>query len=83
MYKRTLSPGITNFRIDQAYKVALENGALGGKLLGAGDGGYFLFYVPTKNKLNFIKAIEKKKLFIEPFTFDNDGLRSWVTKNKI
>ena len=81
--KKMFSKKITNKSLDAIYDYAIKHGALGGKLLGAGDGGYFLFYVPTKNKLSFIKAIEKKKLFIEPFTFDNDGLRSWVTKNKI
>ena len=53
------------------------------RLLGAGDGGYFLFYVPTHNKINFIKAIKKKNLHIEPFTFDDIGLRSWITKDRL
>ena len=65
------------------YDYAIKSGAVGGKLLGAGDGGYFLFYVPTHKKIGFIKLMKKKKLFVESFTFDSNGLRSWTTKNKI
>ena len=81
--KKMFSKKITNTYLNKIYDYGIKNGALGGKLLGAGDGGYFLFYVPTHNKLNFIKAIKKKKLFVEPFTFDSHGLRSWITKNRI
>ncbi len=81
--KKLFSKKITNKKLDKIYDYAIENGALGGKLLGAGDGGYFLFYVPTHNKMDFIKAIKKKSLYIEPFTFDNIGLRSWITKDRL
>jgi len=81
--KKLFSKKITNKKLDNIYDYAIKNGALGGKLLGAGDGGYFLFYVPTHNKINFIKSIKKKKLFIEPFTFDDIGLRTWVTKDRL
>ena len=80
--KKKFSKKISNKDLDTIYKYAIDNGALGGKLLGAGDGGYFLFYVPTRNKIKFIESIKRKKLFIEPFTFDDEGLRSWVTKDK-
>ena len=81
--KKLFSEKITNKKLDNIYEYAIKNGALGGKLLGAGDGGYFLFYVPTHNKINFIKAIKKKNLHIEPFTFDDIGLRSWITKDRL
>ena len=42
--KRSLSSKISNNRLDEIYSKALENGVIGGKLLGAGGGGYFLFY---------------------------------------
>ena len=54
---------------------------MGGKLLGAGNGGYFIFYVPTFNKIDFIDKMNKN-LALESFTFDNYGLRSWITKKK-
>ncbi|MDA7841238.1 CBS domain-containing protein [Gammaproteobacteria bacterium] len=81
--KKKFSKKISNKFLDQIYSYAIKSGAVGGKLLGAGDGGYFLFYVPTHKKIDFIKLMKKKKLFVEPFTFDDNGLRSWTTKNKI
>jgi D-glycero-alpha-D-manno-heptose-7-phosphate kinase len=47
--KRTLVKGITNEKIEYAYEKALQAGATGGKLLGAGGGGFLLFYVPEQN----------------------------------
>ena len=81
--KKQFSDKITSPFLDEIYNYALNNGALGGKLLGAGGGGYFLFYVPTFNKIRLINAIKEKGLEIEAFTFDNIGLRSWITKEKI
>ena len=81
--KKQFSQKITNKKLDAIYDYAIKHGAIGGKLLGAGDGGYFLFYVPTHNKISFINAVKKKRLFVEPFTFDDIGLRSWITKNRL
>lgn len=52
--KRKLASGITNPRIDDAYEKALSAGATGGKLLGAGGGGFLLFYVP-EHRHNSVK----------------------------
>lgn len=46
--KKMLSPHVSNYEIDQMYKTAKSCGALGGKVLGAGGGGFMLFYVPHK-----------------------------------
>jgi len=46
--KRQLASRITSSEIDDIYELALKNGALGGKILGAGGGGFFLFYCPEK-----------------------------------
>lgn len=81
--KKNFSSKITTPYLDEIYEYALKNGALGGKLLGAGGGGYFLFYVQTFNKLKLMKSLKDKGLQIETFTFDNVGLRSWITKEKI
>jgi len=53
--KKSLSSAITNSSIDEIYNNAIKKGALGGKLLGAGGGGFFLFYVPYFRQKNFIK----------------------------
>ena len=81
--KKNFSSKITTPYLDEIYEYALSNGALGGKLLGAGGGGYFLFYVQTFNKIKLMKALRDKKLDIDTFTFDESGLRSWITKEKI
>lgn len=81
--KKNFSSKITTPFLNEIYDYALQNGALGGKLLGAGGGGYFLFYVQTFNKLKLMNSLKERGLEIETFTFDNIGLRSWVTKEKI
>ena len=81
--KKNFSAKISNQSLDEIYKFAIEKGALGGKLLGAGGGGYFLFYVPTFKKLDLINLLEEKGYKIDTFTFDKIGLRSWITKEKI
>ncbi len=71
LLKKTLSNKISNTLIDNIYETALLNGALGGKLLGAGGGGFILFYVP-KNKQKAVKTALKKFNHV-PFSFENQG----------
>ena len=64
--------------MDKIYKGAIENGALGGKLLGAGGGGYFLFFAPSNKRNNLISWIRKNnELMYTPFRFEKKGLQSW------
>jgi len=49
LLKKSLANNISNPIVDNYYKLALKNGALGGKLLGAGGGGFLLFYCPLEN----------------------------------
>lgn len=70
-FKRTLSDRITNDEIDAMYKKAMDNGALGGKLLGAGGGGFMLLYVPQDKQEN-VKQCFKNQKFV-PFTFEDRG----------
>ncbi len=76
--KRTLANNITNDEINQFYETALKNGALGGKLLGAGGGGFILLYVPEKNQSKVRTALEKY-MFV-PFSFENEGSRILYSK---
>lgn len=71
MLKRTLASGISNTSIDLAYARALENGALGGKLLGAGGGGFLLFYCPEDRQQKLVAAMKPFRKF--DFKFDHDG----------
>lgn len=68
--KRTLASGISNPVIDEAYEVAMKNGALGGKLLGAGGGGFLLFYVTEDKQEQLKRAISLPEM---PFEFDGQG----------
>jgi len=55
--KRSLSDRVSNTTIDSIYQLGLESGASGGKLLGAGGGGFFLFYVPAENHRKFLEGM--------------------------
>jgi D-glycero-alpha-D-manno-heptose-7-phosphate kinase len=69
--KKKLDKDITNSFLDDIYNQAKFNGAIGGKILGAGAGGFFLFYVPEHNKKYFIKKMSF--LTHVPFAFENEG----------
>lgn len=69
--KKKLDKDITNSFLDDIYNQAKFNGAVGGKVLGAGAGGFFLFYVPENNKRYFIKKMSF--LTHVPFAFENEG----------
>lgn len=68
--KRTLASGISNPDIDKAYEAAMNSGALGGKLLGAGGGGFLLFYCEPENQERLRKNIGLKEF---EFKFEQDG----------
>ena len=71
MIKRSLTSKITTPYIDKIYETAIEAGALGGKLLGAGGGGFILFFVKPESQP---KVKEKlKNLLYVPFKFENLG----------
>jgi D-glycero-alpha-D-manno-heptose-7-phosphate kinase len=78
--KREFSSRISNSFLDQIYEGALQHGAIGGKLLGAGGGGFFLFYTPPFKRHHLVKWLESKDLIIHPFRFDPEGLRAWSVR---
>jgi D-glycero-alpha-D-manno-heptose-7-phosphate kinase len=69
--KRGLSAGVSTDSIDAIYQEALKAGAVGGKLLGAGGGGFLLFYVEPEKQPSVRKALDK--LLYVPFMFENTG----------
>ena len=79
--KRNLSSMISTDYIDSIYSGALEHGATGGKLLGAGGGGFFIFYVPPFKKYALMTYLESINLTIQPFRFEPDGLKAWVSRD--
>ena len=78
--KKKLSPSITNPGINKIYDMAIKKGALGGKLLGAGGGGFFIFYVPYFKQKSFIKYFNK--YITVPFKFTSEGSRIIFNKLK-
>ena len=80
-HKKKLSKSISNKKIDKIYDLAMKNGALGGKLLGAGGGGHLLFLCDPVNKPNLCKKLLNANCTIVKFNFDNFGAQTWKIKN--
>lgn len=80
--KRLFSQKISNTHLDSIYESAKKNGAIGGKLLGAGGGGFFLFYVPSQYKNGLMNAMHALGNTVRPFRFEPEGLRSWTVREK-
>ncbi len=78
--KKKFSNWITDPQIDQLYEVARENGALGGKLLGAGGGGYFLFLCQFDKWSKVAREVEKCGGKVVNFTFEFHGLQTWEVR---
>jgi D-glycero-alpha-D-manno-heptose-7-phosphate kinase len=69
--KRSLTQNITNTSIDEIYEAGLSAGALGGKLLGAGGGGFMVFFAPPERREAL--RVRLKKLLCVPFAFSSRG----------
>lgn len=78
--KKYLSSKVTLPLIDEAYETAINNGAYGGKLLGAGGGGFLLFFVPPSRKNKVRRAL--KNLLEIVFNFENEGSKIIFNSNK-
>ena len=79
-FKRQFSKKISSSRLDHIYAGAKSNGAIGGKLLGAGGGGFFLFYAPPYRKHQLIEHLEASGIQIRPFRFEPQGLQAWTVR---
>jgi D-glycero-alpha-D-manno-heptose-7-phosphate kinase len=72
-HKKRRSGGMSNAQIDQWYDLGMKNGAVGGKLVGAGGGGFLLFYAENRNKLRH--AMSAAGLEEVRFAFDFEGTK--------
>ena len=79
-YKKEMAKGISNPMIDEIYETAKAAGAVGGKILGAGGGGYMLFYCPDTSKYKVMHALKQYDGQFNSFRFVEDGLFTWVIK---
>ena len=79
--KKSYSSDISTCYLDNIYEGAKQNGALSGKLLGAGGGGYFLFFTDFSKRNKLINWIKSEGLIYTNFKFEDVGLKSWIERN--
>jgi D-glycero-alpha-D-manno-heptose-7-phosphate kinase len=75
--KKHLDAKISSERIDNLYRIARRHGSLGGKILGAGGGGYLLLYVPFTKKHKVAQVLTEAGAEVVPFSFTEGGLSTW------
>ena len=75
--KKKMSPRISTPLIDEIYEVALQNGAAGGKVTGAGGGGFMLLYVDFENRPRVAEALERLGVTANGLSFAPLGARAW------
>jgi D-glycero-alpha-D-manno-heptose-7-phosphate kinase len=75
--KKRLDQGISNARVDRLYRLARREGAIGGKMPGAGGGGYFLLLTRFDRKHRVAAVLEKHGGQVVPFQFERRGVTAW------
>ena len=78
MQKRKMAEGISNSRMEEIYETAKGAGATGGKISGAGGGGFMIFYCPGTSKHNVIRSLEKFGGEHRNYQFVEHGLTTWT-----
>jgi D-glycero-alpha-D-manno-heptose-7-phosphate kinase len=73
--KKRISSNISNSLIDEAYEVARQRGALGGKIAGAGGGGFLLLFCEEQHQEKVREALSKMQLREMAFAFDSQGAK--------
>jgi len=76
-FKKKMAVGISNSDIDTIYETALKSGATGGKISGAGGGGFMLCFAPVNKRYEVIKALNKLGGQTMPYRFVKHGLKTW------
>ncbi len=75
--KRKMASHISNPFLEEIYNAALIAGATGGKISGAGGGGFMIFYCPGQSRKRVCEALHNFGGYVKPFTFSNQGLTAW------
>jgi len=77
-YKKQMATGVSNKLIDDIYTTAIKNGATGGKISGAGGGGFIFFYCPGITRYKVIDALSKFGGQAKRYDFTTSGLATWT-----
>lgn len=75
--KKRSAKSVSNAHIDEVYAAAVDAGALAGKVSGAGGGGFMLFFVPTEQRMNVIRALKRFNGQISNCHFTKYGTQAW------
>lgn len=76
--KRKMAANISNTFIEDIYSAAQKAGATGGKISGAGGGGFMIFYCPSNTRYKVMQALETFGGHVKPYQFTKSGLTSWT-----
>lgn len=79
-WKKRMSDRISNQQIDELYEEARKNGALGGKITGAGGGGYMMFYCEFEKRHRVAERLRTMGAVPTEFAFEKEGLQTWRTR---
>lgn len=79
-FKKQMAEGITNPVINDIYETAKKAGATGGKISGAGGGGFMMFYCPENTRFNVMRSLKDFGGEFVKFQFNQKGLNSWMQK---
>jgi len=77
--KKRLASGISNSQIENIYNVAIQAGALGGKISGAGGGGFMIFYCPENSRFDVIEKLKEINVRNQIYNFEEKGLETWTS----
>ena len=77
-FKKKMTDKISNSFLDEIYDVAMKAGATGGKVSGAGGGGFMFFYCPTVSRYRVADALEKLGGHAKRYEFTDEGLKTWT-----
>ena len=76
--KKNMAGGISNDLLEEIYETARKAGATGGKISGAGGGGFMIFYCPGNSKYNVVKNLKKFGGEQRNYQFVKNGLTTWT-----
>ncbi len=78
--KKAFSPHIAPPIVDEVYAMARQHGAWGGKITGAGGGGFMVFACPFDRRLDLERALTQSGVNVRPFSFVSHGVQSWCVE---